>query len=127
VAKKSDTADNIRDGLHKSLERLAKRLPESKSLKAGDIVFKLAGPGGATLTFAIQSSQSQARVVASDVSATDRPPLIEVIGDAETIQAIIDGKKDARRQFLAGGIRIRGDLLYLSDMALELGLLKEPL
>jgi putative sterol carrier protein len=56
-----------------------------------------------------------------------RQPTIEIIGDAKRIKAIFEGKKDARKQFLAGGIRVRGDLRYLSDMLLELGILTEPL
>ena len=43
------------------------------------------------------------------------------------INAILAGTKDARKEFLAGGFRVRGDLRYLSNVALELGILKEPL
>jgi hypothetical protein len=50
-----------------------------------------------------------------------------VIGDAGAVQDILDGRVDARERFLAGGIRVRGDLRYLSDLGLELGLLKQPL
>jgi hypothetical protein len=49
------------------------------------------------------------------------------MGDANTVRAILDGDRDAREQFLAGGLRVQGDLRYLSDLALELGVLKEPL
>ena len=52
---------------------------------------------------------------------------IQVMGDANTVRAILDGDRDAREQFLAGGLRVQGDLRYLSDLALELGVLKEPL
>ena len=55
------------------------------------------------------------------------PSFIEVMGDANTVRAILDGETDTREQFLAGGLRVWGDLRYLSDLALELGVLKEPL
>jgi hypothetical protein len=57
----------------------------------------------------------------------DREVALEIRGDAETVQAIIDGEKDAAKEFFAGGIRVRGDLRYLSDVMLELGLLERPL
>jgi hypothetical protein len=50
-----------------------------------------------------------------------------VIGDARRIRGILEGEKDATRQFLAGGFRIRGDLQYASDLALELGYIEQPL
>ncbi len=36
-------------------------------------------------------------------------------------------QKDAVREFLAGGLRVRGDLRYLSDLGMELGFLHRPL
>lgn len=94
-------------------------------MRPGDIVFRLAGPGGGS--FVVECSERGASVVESAAAGFDRTPLIEVIGDAERIQAVLNGEKDAREQFLAGGIRVRGDLRYLSDIALELGIIKEPL
>ena len=66
-------------------------------------------------------------VEVSETVEVPAQPLIEVIGDAEAVQAVLDRKVNAREQFLAGGIRVRGDLRYLSDVALEMGLLKHPL
>ena len=54
------------------------------------------------------------------------PPIIEVIGDADRIRRILDGSKDGRLQFFAGGIRVRGDLKYLSELSHEMGFIKEP-
>jgi hypothetical protein len=47
------------------------------------------------------------------------------MGDADRIGAILDGSKEGRLQFYAGGICVRGDLHYLSELAYELGLVKE--
>ena len=55
------------------------------------------------------------------------PPLVEVLGDPEAVRAVLSGEVEGRKRFLAGGIRVRGDLRYLSDLALELGLLAKPL
>jgi hypothetical protein len=65
--------------------------------------------------------------VESPAAGADELPLVEVLADAETVRAIIDGEKDAQKQFFSGGIRVRGDLRYFSDLAVELGLLKTPL
>jgi SCP-2 sterol transfer family len=125
VVHEPDAAGETRASLHNSLRRLAQRLRESKSLRQGDIVFRLAG--SAAGNYCLECSESEVRVAESAAAGADRQPLIEVMGDAETIRAIIDGEKDATKQFLVGGIRVRGDLRYLSDLALELGLLKAPL
>jgi hypothetical protein len=72
-------------------------------------------------------SSTSPLVVLARTPAEPRAGQLEVIGDADRIQAILAGEKDGRMQFLAGGFRVRGDLRYLSDIALELGLIKEPL
>ena len=67
------------------------------------------------------------------VSVTKAPamlpavPTLEIMGDARRIAAVISGGKNARKEFLAGGFRVRGNLRYLSDVAMELGILKIPL
>jgi hypothetical protein len=54
-------------------------------------------------------------------------PTIEIMSSASRIQAALSGDKDPRALFLAGGFRVRGDLAYFSDLAVELGILKEPI
>jgi SCP-2 sterol transfer family len=108
-----------------TLERISERLAKSRSMKQGDIVFRLTGAeAGAWM---VQCGEGAARVAPLPAAGSDRAPLIEVIGDAARVRAVLAGDKDARTQFLAGGFRVRGDLRYLSDVGLELGLLKEPL
>jgi hydrogenase maturation factor HypE len=106
-----------------SLGTLAVRLADARTTRVGNIVLRLSGKGGGT--YRLACGHQEVRV--AETVDVDAPPLIEVIGDAEAVRAILNGKVDARKQFLAGGIRVRGDLQYLSDLALELGLLKEPL
>lgn len=99
-----------------------KRHGKAKALRKGTIVLRLTGAGGGE--YCIDYSAKGASLAKGMPRST---PLIEVMGDARRIRAILQGKKDARTQFLAGGIRVRGDLRYLSDLALELGIIKDPI
>jgi hypothetical protein len=119
--KEAPAIERVRD----SLGRLAERLHTAESARSGVIVFRLTGDGGGT--YALERAPSEVRLQESAAEGAETPPLIEVMGDAETISAIIDGEKDAQKQFLTGRIRLRGDLRYLSDLAVELGILKTPL
>lgn len=106
-----------------SLDELMPRVAKAKNARVGDIVFRLSGKGGGT--YRVSTGHGKAEVSESqDVGGV---PLFEVIGEADAVQAILDGKADAREQFLAGGIRVRGDLQHLSDLTVELGLMKRPL
>ena len=125
MANETDAAAKARTDLHNSLGRLAQKLRDSASMRPGDIVLRLSGPAGGS--YGLECSERDINVVESPAVGAERRPLIEVMGPADVIRAIIDGEEDARRRFIAGGIRVRGDLRYLSDLALELGLLKEPL
>ena len=105
-----------------ALATFAKRLSGAKALRRGHILLNLKGTGGGT--YHLDCSARPLQVVKGTPRATS---LIEVMGDVKRIVAIVEDKKDGLRQFLAGGIRVRGDLRYLSDLALELGIIKEPL
>lgn len=117
MARQSSTAS-----LESTLGKLADRLGKTRSMRDGAVIFHLTGPGGGE--FSLDCSAGRARA-AKGKSA--RPVLLEIHGDAARIRAILDGRKDAVTQFLAGGIRVRGDLPYFSKLAVELGLLKQPL
>jgi hypothetical protein len=125
MARARRSAGKGRGSFQDTLERISERLAKSRSMKRGDIVFRLSGRGGGN--YLVECGEGQARVADTAAAGIDRPPLVEVIGDAESVNAILSGEKDARRQFLAGGFRVLGDLRYLSDIALELGLIEEPL
>ena len=125
MAKARATGDAARASLRKSLSGLATRLQNSRQLRRGNIVLRLGGAEGGE--FRLECTDGGVRINEGLVADTEAAPLLEVFGDSNTIRAIIDGEKDAVRQFYAGGIRIRGDLRYFSDVAVELGILKEPL
>jgi predicted lipid carrier protein YhbT len=103
------------------LTAFAERLRQTRSLKQGAVVFHLTDVGG---DFCLDCSPGNATLRMGMSRST---PMIEVMGDSNRIQAILEGTKDARAQFLAGGFRVRGDLRYLSDLAMELGILEAPL
>jgi hypothetical protein len=125
MAKADNTGSKAQVTLEDSLQYVSEKLAQSKSLRTGDILLTLSGSGAGS--YVIECREAGASVVKSSGQRTGAAPLIEVIGDAKSIHAILAGRKDAREQFLAGGFRVRGDLRYLSDLALELGILKEPL
>ncbi|MGB7872194.1 MAG: SCP2 sterol-binding domain-containing protein [Mycobacterium sp.] len=120
MAKASSTAPRT---VRHSLQEIATKVADAKSARAGDIVLRLSGVGGGTYRLSSGPNGFEVSETA-DVSGT---PLIEVIGAAKAVQDILDGKTDARERFLAGGLRVRGDLQYLSDLSIELGILKHPL
>ena len=107
-----------------TLAETAKGLSGSKALKKGTIAFRLTGEGGGD--FCLDCTAKGAALV-EGLSPRAEVPSIEIIGEAKLVRAILEGKKDARVQFLAGGLRVRGDLVYLSDLAVERGILKEPI
>ncbi len=124
MAKAATKQNATHTAVRKSLSSLAARLGKSRYLRPGKLVLRLGG--AAAGDYCLDCRGDGVTVVAGPVG-TETPALVEVIGDAQTIRAIIDGEKDAVKQFYAGGIRIRGDLRYFSDVAVELGILKQPL
>jgi hypothetical protein len=125
MAKKVGAGKKKQGSLEGSLAALGQRVDQAKATRPGTIVFHASGAGSAS--YRLNTGLGPTSVSRFTEAAEDRQPLIEVIGEAVTIQAVIDGEKDAVKTFLSGGIRVRGDLRYLSDLALELGFIDRPL
>jgi hypothetical protein len=96
-------------------------MKDMEALREGTIALHFREGGSAYLHC------TRGAVQITEGAPAEYPPVIEVFGDRKRIQAILEGKKDARMQFLAGGLRLRGDLAYFSDLAVEMGILQEPL
>jgi len=113
--------------LEDSLTQLSKTLGGCTSHQSGDIVLHLSGDEGGE--YCISCLPGKEATIAKKLhGSADRKPLFEVWGDANVIRAILDGEKDAMKQFLGGkNMRIRGNLRRFSDIAVELGILKNPL
>jgi hypothetical protein len=123
--RKESTEKKSRGSLEDSLAALGQKIDQAKATRQGVIVFHVSGTDSGS--YRLNTSQGQTGIAKFAESVDDKRPLIEVMGDAATIQAVIEGENDAVKTFLAGGIRVRGDLRYLSDLALELGFIDRPL
>jgi hypothetical protein len=104
------------------LHHFAKRLSATKTLRDGHIVLRLTGESGGNYCLRCEGSRV---TLLPDVPSGNHH--IELVGNAKRIRSVLEGKKDARAHFLAGGFRVRGDARYISDLAMELGILKEPI
>ena len=112
------------DGIKDSLREVARGKGARTNLR-GDVVLRLSGKKGGTLR--VKPGKGEGDIEIAEADDSEGAPMFEVIGDAEAVQAVLDGRVDGESQFLAGGIRIRGDLRSFSDLAQELGFLKHPL
>ena len=111
--------------LKDSLERLRERMDRCAAVQPGDIELHASGPSGGE--YRISSGRGKSTLSSAAGRESGRGPLLEVWGDAGTLRAIIDGEKDPVKQFLVGGLRVRGNLRYLSEVGVELGILDKPL
>jgi hypothetical protein len=124
TSQRSNEARGIQDltVLRQAVESVADRLYHDRLLKPGAIVFKAAA--GDSPAFTLVANESGVQTQSGSQHAE---PLLEVIGDPRRIEAILRGTKDARKQFFTGGIRVRGDMHYLSQLGMQLGFLKTPI
>ncbi len=118
-------ADQKSKSLEDAFERLRERIDASPRVKPGEVELHLAGKQAGD--YRISLGRGKATVATMAGGPGGQRPTLEVWGDADTIRAIINGEKDPVKQFLAGRMRIRGDLRYLSEMGVELGILDKPL
>jgi hypothetical protein len=110
--------------LRKALESAAALLHRERRLRPGAIVFRATEQEQPIFTL---STIGSAFEITSAADTEHAAPLLEVIGDPRRIGAIVRGEKDARMQFFAGGIRVRGDMHYLNEIGTLLGFLKKPI
>jgi hypothetical protein len=127
---KSQKNRTERVSVESALAQAAKKLSSYRALRKGRILLRALGPGGGDHYLTCSDGGVQLEIGAklhATATSTDSLPVFEIIGDARRIHSLLTAKRDARVQFLAGGFRIRGDLRYASDLAMELGILKDPL
>jgi predicted lipid carrier protein YhbT len=104
-----------------ALKKLTERLTGCRALRKSSIVIRTVD--GAGRDYYLDCSPGSVQMTSAPLS----PPTIEIIGNTRNIESLLLGRTDPRRLFFAGALRIRGDLRYLSNLALELGILKQPL
>jgi predicted lipid carrier protein YhbT len=118
VSRKSGTAS--RAAAETVLKTLAKQLDRVHNLRKATVLLRITGDGGGD--YCLACSPEGVRVSA-DVPLVHHD--LEVVADRAHILAMIEGRRDARTVFLTGNVRVRGNVQYWSDVAYELGLIKE--
>ena len=103
---------------------VAEKLHRDRLLRDGTIVLRADSEAAGVV---VRMGSNGFEVVPLAGVEEGAPPLLEVIGDPKRLAAIVRGEKDGRRQFLAGGIRVRGDMSYLSELGMRLGFLDTPI
>jgi hypothetical protein len=106
------------EALQQAVKTTARELHREGILRPGVIVFRAPD---SEATFAVRVDETGVQL---EFGGDYGEPLLEVRGNPRRIQAIQRGKKDARKQFFAGGIRVRGDMHYLNELGMRLGFLK---
>lgn len=122
---KPDGADTHRGELAEALSGVAESLSGSPRLTGGQIVVRQIGEHPAT--FVISEVDGTLSVADTQGMVDDADARVEILGDGQVLAAILRGDQDARDAFLAGGIRVRGDLRYFSDLAVAARILPTPL
>lgn len=118
------TARNVEE-LKQAVLTAADKLQGDRLLRDGSIVLRTDSDAAGGLI--LRAGQQRFEVVPHAGIADGDPPLLEVVGDPRRLAAIVRGEKDARKQFLAGGIRVRGDMSYLTELGMQLGFLDKPI
>lgn len=108
-----------------ALTRAAESLSGSPRVTGGQIVVRHIGENPAT--FVVSGSDGTLAVADTHGVVNDADTRVEILGDGKVLAAILRGEQDAREAFLAGGIRVRGDLRYFSDLAVAARILSTPL
>jgi hypothetical protein len=102
----------------------AERLHRERILQPGTIVLH---SGSAAGGFMLRSGEGGVQLSPLEAGDDIGSARLEIVCDPQRLASIIEGKKDARLQFFAGGIRVRGDIAYLSELGMRLGFLDRPL
>jgi putative sterol carrier protein len=107
---KSGSMDN-------ALQLMVKRIREHPApLASQQIRLTLHGDGGGTWTL-----RTGAEGVSLAAGEGDGQHTVEVIAQAEAIRPVLEGKMDGRAAFLAGGIRVRGDVMAVEGLSAAIG------
>jgi hypothetical protein len=123
------------EGMTKPNSRSSGRTADLKSVEASILaaIGKLSGrirpkPGSILIRFTDSGEETSIEFGERGVTL-GRPsnrvsPIVVVSAPARTIASICNGKKEASKAFLAGGIIVRGDLEYFEALLTDAGLLE---
>jgi hypothetical protein len=115
----SDPADDIES----ALRTFASKVERAASRRPGTIAFRFHGDGGSYYVHVARDGCTISRQAGSQ--AND----FEILGDPQRLAAVLNGSKDARRQFIESSTksprpRVRGDIPYLRKLFREMGLMR---
>lgn len=116
---KSDTRPASGETIERSLADLANRLSGGAPAKRGGILLRCTDSGE---EYCVEGSGKRAQVSAG-AGASGAPVLVRIAGPSAVLAAIMAGRQEASRAFIAGGLQVSGDLNYLESLLKELGLL----
>ena len=109
-----------------SLDTLSKKLNKASYIRDGEIVLHLSGKSGAE--YRLHTDKRKTTIIKGRAGVSESvKPSLEIWCDAARMKTILDGKKDPVKQFLAGKMRVRGDIHYLSELGEEIGILQKRL
>lgn len=103
--------------LEASLTSFARRLTGAVPLAPGGILLRFTDTGE---RHRLGGTGRELRVAASAAGE----PAVEIAGPSAVLRAILDGKKEASRAFVAGKIQVRGDLTHLETLLKDAGVLE---
>jgi hypothetical protein len=100
-----------------ALQSLANRIREHPApLGSHRIRLDLHGEGGGVWT--LQTGAEGVSLVPGEGNGAHT---VEVIAEVEAIKPVLEGSSDGRAAFLAGGIRVRGDVIAVEQLSAALG------
>ena len=120
MSEQDEQSKEFEDTVRSLLADVSRKFERAKAKRVGSILLRLTGEGGGD--YYVHATDAGCHVSMDPGSA---PHDFEVSGDARRICAILDGSKEGRAQYYEGGMLVRGDLQYLSELAHELGFIAE--
>lgn len=100
-----------------AISKLSEQIGRSSILKDARILIHLTD---VPEEYCLETDINEARLVPASEGSS---PIVRVSGPSKVIQSILEGRKEASRAFIAGGIQVQGDLPYLETLLKEGGLL----
>jgi len=118
VPKKSRARAAEPQALQASLGNLTQKLTGAVRAKPGSIVIHATD---AAESYFLEGTSGSLSLTGAERAGE---AIVRVSGPSRTLKAILDGKKDAARAFVAGGLMVRGDLEYLEALLKDAGMLQ---
>ncbi len=117
TSKRPDVAASSRS-TEEALQGLVKRMSERRASVGGTHHIRLQVEGDGGGVWVIDLGDPGAGLA---IGESGREPTAEVVADGAALRAVLEGRIDGRDAFLAGTIRVRGDIVALEQLSASLG------